>query len=126
MGISTIPPWSGCSTGLGSGESFSNERWGPDTVVGDKVVAQPATPVGLVEHHHVVETLAAQGPDEAFHVRILPRGPGRGLDFADPQGVNSAGEPDPVDRIAVAQQVARRGLPGERLHELLGRPVRCG
>jgi len=27
MGISTIPPWSGRSTGLGSGESFSSERW---------------------------------------------------------------------------------------------------
>jgi hypothetical protein len=31
---------------------------------------------GLVEHHHVVETLAAQGPDEAFHVRITLGRPG--------------------------------------------------
>jgi hypothetical protein len=40
--------------------------------------------------------------------------------------VNSAREHDPVDRIAVAQQVARSGLPGERLHELLGRPLGRG
>jgi hypothetical protein len=96
---------------------------GPDTAVVGKVVAQQATQVGLVKHHHVVETLAAQGPDEAFHVRILPRGPRRGLHFADPQGLDSAGEHDPVeDRIAVAQEISRGGVPGERLHDLLGRP----
>src|SRR5262245_22735940 len=37
---------------------------GPDTVVVGKVVAQQTTQVGLVEHDHMVEALAAQGPDE--------------------------------------------------------------
>ena len=45
------------------------------------------------------------GPDEAFHVGILPRGPRRDLHLVDPQGLNSAGEHDSVDGIAVAQQV---------------------
>ena len=40
--------------------------------------------------------------------------------------LDSAREHDPVDRIAVAQQVSRGGLPGERLHELLGRPLGRG
>jgi hypothetical protein len=43
--------------------------------------------VGLVECHHVVEALAAQGPDEAFHVGILPGGPRRGLHFRGSPGV---------------------------------------
>jgi hypothetical protein len=48
------------------------------------------------------------------------------LDFADPQGLDVAREQDAVDRIAVAQQVARGRLPGERLHELLDRPLGRG
>jgi hypothetical protein len=32
----------------------------------------------------------------------------------------------PIDRIAVAQQVSWGSLPGERLHELLGRPLNRG
>ena len=99
---------------------------GSGTVVVDEVVAQQATQVGLVQHHDVVEALAAQGADEAFHVRILPRRPRRRLDFVDPHGLDSAREHDPVDRIAVAQEVSRGGLPGERLHELLGRPLGRG
>ena len=44
----------------------------------------------------------------------------------DPQGLDAAREHGPVDRIAVAQEVARGGVPGERLHELLGRPLGGG
>jgi hypothetical protein len=95
-------------------------------VVVGEVVSQQATQVRVVQHHDVVEALAAQGPDEAFHVRILPRRPRRRLDFVDPHGLGSTREHDPVDRIAVAQEVARGRLPGERLHELLGRPLSRG
>ena len=62
---------------------------GPGSVVVGEVGAQHAAQVGLVEHHHVVEALAAEGADEAFGVGILPRDPGRPL-FADPQGLHSA------------------------------------
>ena len=96
------------------------------TVVVDEVVAQQATQMGLVEDDDVIEALAAQGADEAFAIGILSRRPRRSLDFADPQGLDSAGERDPVDRIAVAQEVAWGGLPGERLHELPGRPLGRG
>jgi hypothetical protein len=54
------------------------------------------------------------------------QGTGRRLDFVDPQGLGSAREHDPVHGIAVAQEVARGNLPGERLHELLGRPLGRG
>jgi hypothetical protein len=86
----------------------------PATVVVGEVVSPQVTQVRFVQDHDVVEALAAQGPNEALHVRILPRGPGRRLDFVDLQGLGSAREHDPVHRIAVAQEVARGSLPGAR------------
>ena len=44
-------------------------------VVGEVGTQEPA-PMGLIENEEVVEALAAEGPDEAFHVGILPRGGG--------------------------------------------------
>jgi hypothetical protein len=40
--------------------------------------------MGFVQHHDVVEALAAEGADEPFHVGILPRRPRRCLDVMDP------------------------------------------
>ena len=74
----------------------------------------------------MVEALASEGADEPFHVGILPRRPRRRLDFEDPEGLDSARERDPVDRIAIAQHVSRSGLPGAGLHELLRRPLGRG
>jgi hypothetical protein len=98
---------------------------GAGPVVVDAVGAQQATQMGLVQHDDVVEALAAQGPDEALHVRILPRRPRRRLDFMDFQGLDAAREHDPVDRIAVPQKVSGRRVPRERLDDLLGRPLGC-
>jgi len=95
-------------------------------VVVDEVLAQYAAQVGFVQHHDVVEALAAEGADEPFHVGILPRRPRCRLDFMDPHGLDSARERDPVDRIAIAQHVSRSGLPGAGLHELLRRPLGRG
>jgi hypothetical protein len=44
----------------------------PATVVVGEVRVQQAVEMGFVHHHDVVEALAAQGPNEALHVRILP------------------------------------------------------
>jgi hypothetical protein len=99
---------------------------GAGPVVVDEVPAQQATQMGFVQHHDVVETLAAEGADEPFHVGILPRRPRRRLDFVDPHRLRSPRERDPVHRIAIAQEVSRGSLPGERLHELLGRPLGGG
>jgi len=74
---------------------FLQGKVSPAPVVVGEIVSQHATQVRFVQHHYVVEALAAEGSDEAFHVRILPRGPRRRLDFADPHGVDSAREPTP-------------------------------
>ena len=46
---------------------------GAGPVVVAEVRAQQAAQMGFVQHHHVVEALAAEGADEPFHVGILPR-----------------------------------------------------
>src|SRR5262245_55506481 len=43
------------------------------TVVVDEVVAQQATEMGVIQHHHVVEALAAKGADETFEPRRVSR-----------------------------------------------------
>jgi hypothetical protein len=44
----------------------------------------------------------------------------------DPDGSNPVREHCPVHRVAVAQQVSGRSVPGERLRDLLGRPLSGG
>ena len=95
MGVSTIRPWSRTVYRSGLRGVLAQGEVGPDAMVVGKVVSQQATQVGLVQHDHMVEALAAQGPNEAFHVRILPRGPRGRLDFADPQGLEAAREHGP-------------------------------
>jgi hypothetical protein len=41
---------------------------GPGTVVVEEVVTQQAAQMRFVQHHNVVEALAAEGADEPFHV----------------------------------------------------------
>jgi hypothetical protein len=96
------------------------------TLVVGEVVSQQVTQMGFVQHHDVVEILAAEGADEPFDIRILPRRPSRRLDFVDPHGLRAPQERDPVHRIAIAQEVSRSTLPGEGLHELLDRPLGGG
>jgi hypothetical protein len=80
MGVSTISSSSRRSTRRGSGASFAGRGvCGP--VVVDEVLAQEAAQMGFVQHHDVVEALAAEGADEPFHGGILPRRPRRRLDF---------------------------------------------
>jgi hypothetical protein len=43
----------------------------PGRMVVDKIGVQDATQLGVVQHHHVVEALPAQGADETFDIGIL-------------------------------------------------------
>jgi hypothetical protein len=65
-------------------------------------------------------------PRAASRRRSCSSSVGRRFDFVDPHGLGSTREDDPVDRIAVAQEVSRGRLPGERLHELVGGPLGRG
>src|SRR4030095_17079552 len=74
---------SGLRCVLVQGEVYSG------TVVVEEIVAQQPTQVGVVQHYDVVEALAAEGADEPFHVRMLPRRSRRPPAVAAPQSVAS-------------------------------------
>jgi hypothetical protein len=82
--------------------------------------------MGFVQHHDVVEALAAEGADETFHVGILPRRPSRRPDFADSHAFHPTRELDAVDPVAVAQEISRGSLPGEGFYKLPSRPLGGG
>src|SRR6516165_8200443 len=74
----------------------------------------------------MVEALAPNRADEPFHEWILPRTLGRCEDFVDAQAVYSVSEGLAIDGVAIAEEVGRRGVVREGVHDLLGRPVRGG
>ena len=78
-------------------------------VVGE-ICAKNATEMCLVEHDHVIETLATQGADHALDVRILPGTPWTGHDLRDTEAGDPAAHMRVIDVVAVAQQPPWRGV----------------
>jgi len=74
----------------------------------------------------VIQTLAPDRTDEALGERILPRAVRRCEDFVDPHALHSVPKLLAVDLVTVAQEIGRRGLVREGVHELLGGPVGGG
>ena len=79
--------------------------------------------MALAKHDHVIKKLTPDRADEALDVRILPRRPGRCECFGHLEPGDSLAEVTPEDGIAIAQEVARCGVPRERLDDLLPRPL---
>src|SRR5260370_7323909 len=78
----------------------------------------------LVENDHVVEALAANCADDAFHVGTLPRGSLRRQNFLDSHGFHIFRKLTAVDSVAIPKQVTRDLLKGEGLPQLLSGPLR--
>jgi hypothetical protein len=80
----------------------------------------------LIQDDHVVEALAADSPDQALDEWILP-GTSRGRDHVLNAHVPDAAlEVRSIDLVPITQEVARRAVPRERLHDLLSRPLGRG
>src|SRR4051795_8271030 len=90
---------------------------------GSKVPVQAS----LVEDDHVIEALAANGSDHAFHVCALPRRPRRREHLLDAHRIHLLDEVVAEDSIAIPEQVPWRGVPWEGFAHLLRRPsaVKC-
>ena len=69
----------------------------------------------FVEDHDVIQTIAANLSDHALDVRVLIGRAWRRDDFRDPHGLDPAAEVPAIRGIAIAQQIARSGVPRERL-----------
>jgi hypothetical protein len=94
-------------------------------VVGE-VAGQDAAPVPLVQDQDVVETFAPDRANETFREGILPRTVGGGQHLPDPHAGDGLPEQLVVDGVGIAEEVRRRGVIGERLGDLLGRPAGGG
>src|SRR5665213_124587 len=79
----------------------------------------------LTQDDKMVQALAADRADQPFGKAILPRRGWRGRLVPDAHGAQSACDDGAVDPIPVADEVARRLVPRERLGQLAPDPFSC-
>src|SRR5262249_2599798 len=72
----------------------------------------------------MVGALASNRSDQSFGEAVLPRRAWSNRFVADAHGSQSLPDGSAVDLIPIADQVARRLIPGERLRDLARDPVR--
>ena len=96
----------------------------PKMVVIRKVAGQEACEMPLMEDDDVVQTLPTDAPDQAFDIGILPWRPWSDDDFLDAHVLDTLPKGCAVDGVPIAQEIARRFLPGEGVNDLLRRPLR--
>src|ERR1700745_3297594 len=102
---------------------------GSRSVIVIQIRTKDTTEGGFVEHEHMVEALAPNRTNDTLNIRPLPGGSRGGKDFLDSHVGYLSAEVTAVDGIAVAQQVARKLIKGERFSQLLSGPLRgwvCG
>ena len=76
----------------------------------------------LVEDDNVIQAFTADRTDETLDVGILP-GRSRGSDdLGDAHRSNAMAECRTIRFVPVAQQIARRTVPGKGLRHLAGKP----
>ena len=71
----------------------------------------------------MVETVAANGADDPFNERTLPRRTGRRQNLLDTKSRDAPVEVSAVDAISIPQQVPRRRVRWKRIDHLLRRPL---
>ena len=74
----------------------------------------------FAEDQDMIQALAAKRPDQAFNVEVLPGRPWRDRAVANPHRSDAVREGLSISTIVVTDQLARRSIPRECLHDLLG------
>ncbi len=77
----------------------------------------------FAQDKYMVETLASHRANEALRERILPRAMRGSKDVFDAHTPYAVPERVAVARVAIAEEVGRRGVVREGVHDLLGRPL---
>ncbi len=78
--------------------------------------------VPMVQDDDVVQALASDRADNAFHIGILPRRSGRCHDLLNVHGLDRSPEGSAIGAIAVSDDMSRHNVPGKGLPQLLGEP----
>jgi hypothetical protein len=95
-------------------------------VIVGEVTNEDTAEVAFAQDQNVVQTLASDGADEPFREGVLPRALRSGEDFTDPHALHALLKYVAVDAVAIAKEIRRCAVIGERLHDLLGGPVGGG
>src|SRR6266568_5905025 len=74
--------------------------------------------MAFTEDQDMIQAFAAKRPDQTFNVRVLPRRPRGDRAVTNPHRSHSIREGLSVSTIIVTDQIARRRLPRECLHDL--------
>jgi len=77
------------------------------------------------ENEDMGQTILPDRAAEPFREGIRPGALGGRKHFADPHAPHTLPERVDADRVPIAEEVTRRGVVGEGVHDRLGRPV-CG
>lgn len=93
-------------------------------VIIHEVTGENAAEVLFAEDKDMIETLAPHGADEPFHEGVLPRTLGCCDHLTDPHALHPVLERAAVDLVTIAEEIGGRGIVGEGVDDLLGRP--CG
>jgi len=88
------------------------------------VGAKHTVEMPLVEHDDMIEHVSPDAANDPLAVRILPRALRGYLDLFDAHGLCPLLKNIAVDAVAVAEQIARRFLPGKCFDHLLRCPLR--
>ena len=86
--------------------------------------SEMAIQTGFTEYDHVIQALPPNRANHPLNVSSLPRRPRRRQHLLDAHRLHLHDKVRPKDPIAIAQQIARRFLPGEGLAQLLSGPCR--
>jgi len=95
-------------------------------VIVREVRCQDAPEMSIAENDDMIEALAPDRTDEALGERILPRAVRRREDFVDAQALHAMPKLLTVDLVTVAEEIGRRGVVREGVHDLLGGPAGGG
>jgi hypothetical protein len=91
-----------------------------------EISSQKPPQMALVQDDHVVQAFAADTPDQALDIGILPWALWSDEDLFDPHVPYPLSKVRPVDTITVAQEIPWGLVPREGVDHLLGGPLRGG
>ncbi len=90
------------------------------------VLSNNSTKMSFVEDDDMIQTFSADGSNNPFTKRILPRRARGRNDLLDTQALDPSSNLLTVNGIPIPQQIAWSGIEWKGFHQLLGRPLGCG
>jgi hypothetical protein len=110
---------------VGVGAIHCQGKMGTKAVVIGDVCSAYAPEMPVVEDDDMIEYIATDTPDEPLAGGIVPRTARGDLDCFNAHVLDAVLERHTENRVPIPQERARRGLPGQCLNDVLGRPLCC-